>query len=438
MTDAVAKSPPIDASQLKAQHIAWGVLLAAFAVFCVVCLASGIGVHYFLFKSTVPMQTELTVGRGTAIVTHPDLNEQPVQSRLPLSNRVMVRIDSVGQAILSFYDSHDDVQQLVASVVMSSNTSVDLEELSRPRFEWSTAGYEIHLDKFSGRIEVTISDGIERPVQMHIESAFGGQIRLEESGRYSITANDAQVRVETISGLAEFVAGQFNQVVGSGERVMYSFADNELAPLNPYVRLLGTSAFDETNVFASNSEPTTATWTCFNNANPIDNIMGSFGLAVEDGRPVLHFARTGSSQHGESVCITSESGGTDVSGYQYLSVEVLFRIDSQSLSGCGEAGSECPLMLKLDYIPPGTDEGRFWNHGFYLWNSQPSYPSSCDTCTQEHEIINPGVWYRYRSDNLFGVLLADVRPERIVALRVYASGHEYDTYVSEVSLFVSE
>lgn len=438
MTDAVAKTPPINRAEVRAQRLAWGVLLTAFAVFCAVCLISGIGIHYFLFKSTVPMHTELTMGRGTAIVTNPDLSPIPVQNRQSLSNRVVVRTDQLGQALLSFYDSNDDAQFLVASVIMSGNTSIDLEELSRPRFEWSTAGYEIHLDKFSGRIEVTITEGIARPIQMVIDSDFGGQIRLTESGKYSINVTDAQMLVETISGSAEFTAGRFNQVVEGGDRVMYDFADNELTPLNPYIRILGTTAFNQTNVFASNSESSASTWTCFNQANPVDNITGSYGLAVEDGRPVLHFSRSGSSQHGESVCNVSQSGGIDVSEYQYLSVEVLFKINSQSLSGCGEEGSECPLMLRLDYLPPGTDEARIWNHGFYLWNSQPNYPSICQTCTQEHEIINPGVWYRYRSDNLFGRLLEDERPERIVALRVYASGHEYDTYVSEVSLFVSE
>jgi hypothetical protein len=437
----VAKHPSIDERQLKAQHLAWGVLLLAFAVFCVLCVASGIGIHYFLFKSTIPMQTELTVGRGTAIVTHPDLNEQPVQSRLPLNNRVMVSIDSVGQAILSFYDTQDDAQQLVASVILSSNTTVDLEELSRPRFAWSTAGYEVHIDKFSGRIDVTIPDGLERPVQMLLESASGGRIRLTENGRYSITANNAQILVETISGRAELVVEMFDQNVGSGERVMYNLATSEISSLNPYIRLLGTDAFDEIGVFASNAEPTTATWECFNRANLIDNIPGSFGVVVEDGRPVLHFTRTGSSQNGESVCHTSQGGtAIDVSGYQYLSVEVVFKINSQSLSGCGQLGSECPLMLRLEYVPavPSVEEpARLWNHGFYLWNSQPTYPLICDTCTQQHENVNGGIWYRYRSDNLFGVFIGDNRPVEIVALRVYASGHEYDVYVSEVSLLAS-
>lgn len=439
MTDAVAKRPSIDDRQLKAQHLAWVVLLVAFAFFCVLCLASGFGIHYFLFKSTVPMLTELTVGRGTAIVTNPDLTPVPIEAFMTVSNRAVVRTDQVGQAILSFYDTPQDIQQLVASVILSSNTSVDLEELSRPRFEWSTAGYEIHLDKFSGRIDVTIPDGLERPVQIQIESASDGQVRLAESGRYTITANNAQILVESISGVAELVVGEFDQNISSGERVMYNLATSELSSLNPYVRLLGTSAFDETNVFASNPPASSVVWTCYRSAN--DSVEGTFELAEEEGRSVLQFRRVGSTQHGESGCLTSQGGtAIDVSDYQYLSVEVVFKINSQSLSGCGQVGSECPLMLRLDYVPavPSVQErARWWNHGFYLWNSQLSYPSICDTCTQEHEIINGNVWYRYRSDNLFGVLRDDDRPVEIISLRVYASGHEYDVYVSEVSLLAS-
>ncbi|HLU10037.1 MAG TPA: hypothetical protein VK003_10260, partial [Oceanobacillus sp.] len=79
MTEAVAKRPSIDERERKAQRLAWTVLLVSFAIFCVICVASGIGVHYFLFRSTVPMLTELTVGRGTAIVTHPDLSPDPIE-----------------------------------------------------------------------------------------------------------------------------------------------------------------------------------------------------------------------------------------------------------------------------------------------------------------------------------------------------------------------
>lgn len=439
MTEAVAKRPSIDERERKAQRLAWTVLLVSFAIFCVICVASGIGVHYFLFRSTVPMLTELTVGRGTAIVTHPDLSPDPIEQFTTINNRAVVRTDRLGQAVLSFYDSPQGVQQLVASVIMSSDTSLDLEELSRPRFEWSTAGYEIHLNKFSGRIEVTISNDTVRPVEMHIKPASEGQIHLTESGRYSITANNAQIQVETYSGVAELMVGEDSRNVGSGERVMLNLATNEILSLDPYIRLLGTSAFDETNVFASNPPASSSVWTCYNTAN--DGILGNFALAEEQGRSVLHFTRTGSSQHGESVCHTSQGGSAiDVSGYQYLSVEVVFKINSQSLSGCGELGSECPLMVRLEYnpaVPSDQERARYWNHGFYLWNSQLTYPSICDTCTQEHEIVNGGVWYRYRSDNLFGVLPGDNRPVEIVALRVYASGHEYDVYVSEVSLLAS-
>jgi hypothetical protein len=425
------------------QHLAWAVLLVSFAVFCVICLVSGIGVHYFLFKSTVPMQTVLTVGRGTTIVTNPDLSEQPVRSQRDLDNRSVISTDSVGQAILSFYDQQQQERRLVATVVMNSSTSVDVEELSRPRFDWSTAGYEIHLDKFTGRFGIVIPDGIGRTVQMSVETSQGARVWLRESGQYSITANEAQVRVEVFSGSAELTTGQFQQVLSDGDRIMYNLSANEMTPLSPYVRLLGTNAFDESNVFASNPEGVPSAWGCFSDANDIT--LGLFGLTTEDGRSALHFQRAGGTvAHGESVCslalMSDGRPGIDVTGLGYLSLEVTFRIDGHSLSGCGQDGSECPLMLRLDYVPSDPDPriDRYWIHGFYVWNSQPAFPLICQTCRQEHEAVNGGVWYTYRSENLFGLIPTDRHPTRLLAMKVYASGHEYDVYVSEVSLFASE
>jgi hypothetical protein len=89
-------------------------------------------------------------------------------------------------------------------------------------------------------------------------------------------------------------------------------------------------------------------------------------------------------------------------------------------------------------VTANQQDATQWNHGFYLWNSQPNFPLTCSTCSPGHEIVNTGVWYRYRSDNIFAMIAPEQRPAKILSLFVYAQGHEYETYVSEVSLFASE
>jgi hypothetical protein len=226
-----------------------------------------------------------------------------------------------------------------------------------------------------------------------------------------------------------------------GERIMYNISTSELTPLPVYTNLIESNTFDESNVFASNPEGVPSAWGCFNAAN--DNVLGVFGLVTEDGRPSLHYARGGGSvAHGETGCslaFTSDGRpGVDVSPYSYISFEVTFKIQNQSLSGCGQDGSECPMMLQLDYIPVGQQEAVRWHHGFYVWNSQPTFPPRCLTCTEEHEVVNGGAWYTYRSENLLALIPPVNHPDRLLALRVYSSGHEYDVYVNETSLYASE
>jgi hypothetical protein len=440
VADVAVKMPPLDPTHVRTNRLAWGVMLVAFAVFCMVCIGSGLGVYYFLFKSTVPMRTVLTVGRGTPVVTDPGGNANTILTdSADISSRSLIRTDSLGQALLTFYDEQQNESHTIASITLISDTSVNVEETARPRFDWSATGYVIRLRELSGRLEIVIPNGSVPAVEISILTKDGSAIRVRESGRYSVVANEAQVRVEALEGSAEFNAGGLTQELSGGERVRYDLNKRVLVNLTPYVRLLGTSDFEETNLFSSNPPQGTPAWQCYNTASQPDNVVGSYGLVIEAGRSLLHLARTGSEQHGRTMCITSQgSPGIDVTGYKYLSLEVLFRINYQSLSACGQEGTECPMMLELDYVPAGQQAAVLWNHGFYLWNSQPSFPLSCTTCTSEHERVNTGVWYRYRSDNLFILFGDQRRPATIAGLWVYAQGHEYDTYISEVSLFASE
>ena len=47
------------------ERVAWTVLIASFITFCLVVTAALLGVRWFLFDSTVPLDVQLSVGRGT-------------------------------------------------------------------------------------------------------------------------------------------------------------------------------------------------------------------------------------------------------------------------------------------------------------------------------------------------------------------------------------
>ncbi len=171
------------------------------------------------------------------------------------------------------------------------------------------------------------------------------------------------------------------------------------------------------------------------NGDPI----GEFNLVDEDGRTALNMLRAGGARtHGETLCSrTLNAGqGVDVTEFDTLLLDVLFKISSHSLSACGVAGSECPVMVRVDYIPVGGGPAASWFHGFFVsFDPNITNPLVCASCTQEHEAVNANAWYSYQSDNLFSLLPANARPASIVNVVVYASGHEYDSFVASAELF---
>ena len=90
-------------------------------------------------------------------------------------------------------------------------------------------------------------------------------------------------------------------------------------------------------------------------------------------------------------------------------------------------------MLELSYINEQGAEQR-WIHGFYAYEHvTPELPHSCNSCLLDHDRVTPGNWYTYESGNLFQ-LPTGFHPTRITQIRFYASGHEYEVLVGEVSL----
>ena len=164
MADATGTlgASPVSKPSSRQQRAAWAVLTGAFTVFCVLCAASGLGLRYFLLDSTVPLQSILTVGRGTAGFTGTDLIEQVVRYSREVTNNSMVATDRQSQATLSFFDPYSP-EELVAAITVRNDTVVDIGSMSRPRFEVSGLGFDIGLQDVTGRMKVVISGWAEPP-----------------------------------------------------------------------------------------------------------------------------------------------------------------------------------------------------------------------------------------------------------------------------------
>ncbi len=441
----LAESVIPSASLDHTQRVAWGVLLISFAVFCVLCVASVIGAYFFLFESTLPMESELRVSRGTAVVVGSDMIEQGVRTGLQLFNSALISTDTISQAALTVYDQNRE-NFPVATLTLKSGTAVDMKNVTRPRFDWGRQSYWLDFASVYGDIDVFVPANLGRDILITVRTTQGVAVWLTAPGSYSITAIGSQVAVTNNGGEAVLIrpGRQDSDRVPSGERVAYQVDTDALDTSLALTSLIGARTFTEANVADYNdTNPRSAyTWRC--NSVENDAPEGFYRLVNEDGRPSISFFRdNGAVSHAESSCtLAFGTAGLNVSRLNYLSVRATFKIAGHSLSTCGSQGSECPLMLRMDYYPlvPALNEHGdpqlvSWIHGFFsTFKPELTYPLNCDSCGTQHEIVNEDTWYIYESGNLLTQFPMPARPQSITVLRFYASGHEYEVYVSEISL----
>lgn len=451
-------SEVVDRSQRRADagRTAWGIVLIFFAIFCVLCVFTGIGVNYFLFQSSVSMETLVRVGRGTITWTDATLIPQAERRLVELLNSAVISTDPQAQATMFITDQYQD-QRLIATVTLKSDTTVDLESVTRPRFDWSSQMYMIELDQVQGELDVYIPEGLAREVWFGVRSTQGAIVRLIQHGQYTIRASNNQIQVTNVDG--EMLVGlvdDANHRIAAGHRATLQIETGEITIQPGRLNLLGQDTFTRDNLLqvSANAHPAELVWGCNNIQN--DNPSGFFDIVTVDGLSALRMGRGGgANSHGETLCSQYFSGisgqeGLDVSNLDYLGIRVTFKIVGHSLNACGTEGSECPLMLRMDYVPTSFDfsaQGSqipSWIHGFYTRsNPDLDYPVRCISCTLDHDIVYEDAWYTYESGNLLQLIpqtplnQQDQRPRSILNFRFYASGHEYDVYVSEMELLSS-
>jgi hypothetical protein len=439
MVKAVAPNAPIE-------RMAWAVLILSFVALCGICSMTGLGVYSFIFVSTVPINAVLDVGRGTALVTDGDFNERGVRMGADMTGRVsLVSLDSQSQATLSFLMPQNDDEEtipqenFVASVTLKNSSEMRLQLAEMPRFAWTQSVYHIILRDVMGRMDVVIGNSIQRPFLMEIYTANGKLVYLNGAGRYVIDASAEHVKVITYEGEAVMFSSQrdINRIVPKGtEGILYG-ERNDPTLRETRINVVDNGLF----VFDISTTDNLATalpgrWGCL--TIQADMPRGQYTVGLWEGRSALRLVRTdNANNHGETRCLQPiDPAKQDISGYNYLELESSFLLNFQSLSDCGVQGSECPMMLRMTYTDINGNPQE-WFQGFY-YTTDPilQYPPRCASCSQDHLQINEKVWYTFESGNLFNSIPTAIRPAIINSVEFYASGHQYDVFVSEISVFV--
>ncbi|MCY3719056.1 MAG: hypothetical protein OXG07_05795 [Anaerolineaceae bacterium] len=449
-----------EAQQANPQILAWSILLLSFALFCLLFASLLVTAENFLFQSSLPMEVILNVGRGTVSVS--DLANPAEQVGIngsAIPDGVIVRTDPQSQGTISFIDGDEGEERLLATLTLQRDSRVTLLGAQSPRFPWSRRGHEIALQDVIGEMNLTISDFAGQDMRVYGRTPGRAWLQMSGPGTYTIEGaseelrlfnHDGQVRLESADGLQSRVV-----LPGAQGAVLYESPRVEIRP--GYVNLLKDEDFAQLQPGTSTSE--SAAWAC--DHGPSDSPPGAHEILNAFGLESLRFLRDGGvTTHGENFCVQQfGQRGLDLKEFDldYLSIRASFFVEHASLGSCGTHGSECPLMLRMDYlsqeylesqqgrqpgetgvraVPPGGDAIQ-WRHGFFT-HTREEWPMRCDTCIQDHELIHEKSWYVYESPNLLTLFSPDPPPEIIVGVWVYASGHEYDVRVRDVALLAKQ
>ena len=423
------------------ERMAWRVLLAAFAMFCLLSASTILGVYFYLFESMAAIPTALQVAQGTVGITDSDLIETVERERKDLTNTVTtISTDSQSQATIQFRDqrtAEDETPDLIAAVTLQRNTRLTFNRAARPRFEWSSNRQTIQLSELSGRLDAVVTGAQEDGFLMSIDTKQGLNIEINRNGRYRIHATDDEVRLLNLAGAASlFFADDAasRRPAPSGQEAVARLGSRVIDVQPSIENILTNAVFSLQDAVddAGDSPGLPPKWGCRAN-------HGAFTMEEFDGRVGIRLRRLGNvTSPGEARCIQPfGSDGLDVTGFDSIRVVATFHLNYQSLSRCGVEGSECPLMLLITY----DDEFGFrrrWFRGFYYDEPVSSdYPSRCASCFQDHLNINAKVWYTFESENLFNLINQERHPARLRSIEFYASGHQFDTSISEMMLLVS-
>ena len=407
------------------QRLAWTVLIIAFVFFLSLAITLPFGVRILLINSTREQSNTLSLGSGSVYVTRPAVGvpEALFGSMDNLTYATYIETENASRSGISFINP--DKIEILGNVQIYGDTEIQLLAHTTPRFKFSNRPHNIALMLSRGRLRASVAVGVERPVTMVIHTPHS-EITLQRPGSYSVEVIGNQSLISVRDGIATVSAQDKNIRLAKDERTTVSAGE-------PPAGIL----FGERNIIdnGSFSRPLSDGWTTYQNRQDADESAGTIDIGVHNGRTALHFLRRG--LHWAETGIRQDLG-LDVRDYQNLRLHLATWLDFQDLRNCGSLGSECPLMVRIEYQDTSGNRQEWLQGFYYLSSDNQAIPKRCVTCSasaEEHVKVPHGRWYLYDSPELMSTFSQSGRPAAIIeSISFYASGHNFESYLAEVEL----
>ncbi len=397
------------------QRVAWTVLLSSFFL-CTVCsIALPLSVRNYVLHATQSRAAYVTAMAGTAQLRAPGSDEPTAvtgeRRAVPEGSAIMT--GKSDRALLEV-TAPGSGEQVVLTAQMYQDSAVRLEEARTPRFRWSQEPVRITLFLESGRMAVTNGRASDRPIALAVNTP-GAQVTLGP-GSFLVEIQGQNTLVTSRFGVAQ-VQGAGSVVTANNEqRVSVTAGQAPDAAVPAPLNLVRNGAFDDGALTGWNE--------VHEGAQPGQALVETVGT-----QNVVRFVRRQEDDAPNMVGIR-QTVNRDVQGYDSLSVRLDLQLLHQSVPGGGYQDSEYPVMIDVFYTDVyGKD--LHWYHSFYYQDLPPGSNWKAPT----GERLPVGAWYSYESPNLLDEL-RNTRPARINYITVSASGHDYESRVTNVALTV--
>ena len=392
-------------------RLAWITLSMAFAIFCFLAVSIPLGIRWYLINATQVHKTSLAAIGGTVVVQEPNTSVHfaVTGTKNDVLEGSIITTDATCQALLEFFED--------STLHLYNETRVIIQKTQSPRFSLSSKPNTIALEVTGGRVRIGVAPSTKSPLNFHVQTPHA-IVELEEDGTYPMEVSSEEFHLTVRDGRAKVTAMGKTVELGQGERTTVEIGKEPTGPLPAERDLIVNSDF---------KQPLTVGWEAYHTQDVPEEVKGKAEVLVVGDRQAVRFWRMGkASGHGETGIV--QVIDKDVRDFTSLQLHISVRLLAQSLSRCGYRSSECPVIVRLDYKDINGND-NFWTHGFYFEDPVAGYPIT------DAEKIPRYVWYPYESPNLMEELR---EPALIKSIRIYASGWDYQSMVSQVQLLAKE
>ena len=404
------------------EQLAWVVLLTSFFLCVGLTVITPLGIRWFILQSCVGQQVLLEVQRAPLSVTLAGRG-QPVSvaenSDKITAGTIIATNATSGRLVMHAPQANGS---LIATVQIYQDTKVALLSAQSPRFPASRLPHKIVLEVMVGRMRINVPGDRGRSTVVEVHTPQGAATLTE--GSYEIKVNGTTIETTVRDGQAKVTSNNRQTMsFGSAKRVI---VDDEqiVGPLSAACNLITNGDFQA---------PLGDGWLSYHEQE--EEPPGNVAIVTGEGGEAADLYRDGS-DHAE-VGIRQEIN-YDVRDFTTLELHLAVQIKEHNVPVCGTYGSECPVIVRIDY-KDAHGANREWLQGFYALPETGAHenPAVCVTCStrNEHIRVPKNTWYPYLSPNLIPLLSQDGRaPTMIRAITIYASGHTYHSMVAGVEL----